>query len=119
MPSTRSVLGLVSVALAAWFVGCADPTGTRSTSKATSVASARAAVAVTVTSTLPSGAPRDTTLDIEVDGSGFDIGAVANFQRKGAVDPRVRVNRTVYVSATQLMANVTIAATADTGLYER
>lgn len=117
MPSARPVFKLVSVALAAWFVGCTDPTGSRSTAELTGVASASSTSAVTVTSTMPSAAPRDTTLDVQVNGSGFGKGAIASFQLNGIVDSRVRVNSTQFVKSTQLVANLTIAATADTGLY--
>src|SRR5688500_19366924 len=51
----------------------------------------------TVTSTLPSDAPRDTTLEVRVNGSGFDKGSKVTFQLDGVVDARVRVNSTRYV----------------------
>src|SRR5450759_4221765 len=118
MPSARPVFKLVSVALAAWFVGCTDPTGSRSTAELTGVASASSTSTVTVTSTMPSAAPRDTTLNVQVNGSGFGKGAIASFQLNGIVDSRVRVNSTQFVKSTQVVANLTIAATADTGLYD-
>jgi alpha-tubulin suppressor-like RCC1 family protein len=118
MPSARPVFKLVSVALAAWFVGCTDPTGSRSTAELTGVASASSTSTVTVTSTMPSAAPRDTTLNVQVNGSGFGKGAIASFQRNGIVDSLVRVNSTKFVKSTQVVANLTIAATADTGLYD-
>jgi alpha-tubulin suppressor-like RCC1 family protein len=118
MPSARPVFKLVSIALAAWFVGCTDPTGSRSTAELTGVASARSTSTVTVTSTMPSAAPRDTTLDVQVNGSGFGKGAIASFQLNGIVDSRVRVNSTQFVKSTQVVANLTIAATADTGQYD-
>lgn len=118
MPSARPVFKLVSVTLAAWFVGCMDPTGSRSTAVWTGGLSASSTSTVTVTSTNPSAAPRDTTLDVQVNGSGFDKGATASFQRSGVVDSRVRVNSTRFVKPSQLVANLTIAATADTGLYD-
>lgn len=118
MPSARPVFKLVSIALAAWFVGCTDPTGSRSTAELTGVASARSTSTVTVTSTMPSAGPIDTTLDVQVNGSGFGKGAIASFQLNGIVDSRVRVNSTQFVKSTQVVANLTIAATADTGLYD-
>jgi hypothetical protein len=118
MPSARIVFRLVSITLAAWFVGCTDPTGSRSTAGWTGGLNASSTSTVTVTSTNPSAASRDTTLDVQVNGSGFEKGATASFQRSGVVDPRVRVNSTQFVKPSQLVANLTIAATADTGLYD-
>ncbi len=118
MSSARPVFKLVSVTLAAWLVGCTDPTGSRSTAKPTRVASARSTSTVTVTSTNPSAAPTDTTLDVQVIGSGFDNGSIASFLLSGVVDPRVRVNSTRFVKSTQLVANLTIAVDAVAGLYD-
>jgi len=58
------------------------------------------------------------TLDVTVNGSGFDQGATATFPLNGVVDPRVHVNSTRYVKSTQLVANVTIAADAPTVKYD-
>jgi len=118
MQSTRPVLILVSVMLAASFIGCTDPTGSRSLADGTRVASARATSTVTVTSTDPSAAPTDTTLDVQVIGSGFDNGSVASFLLNGVADPRVRVNSTRFVKSTRVVANLTIAVDAVTGLYD-
>lgn len=118
MPSARPVFKLVSVTLAAWLVGCTDPTESRSTAKPTGVASARATSTVTVTSTNPSTAPTDTTLDVQVIGSGFDNGSIASFLLNGVSDPRVRVNSTRFVKSTKVVANLTIAVDAVTGLYD-
>ncbi len=71
-----------------------------------------------VTSTLPSEAPRDTTLDVQVNGKGFDNGSKVSLQLNGVTDSGVRVNNTRYVKATQLVANVTIAADAITDFYD-
>jgi len=71
-----------------------------------------------VTSILPSTAPRDTTLDIQVNGSGFDNGSHVSLALNGEADARVRVNRTRYVKTTQLVANVTISADALADLYD-
>jgi hypothetical protein len=71
-----------------------------------------------VSSVLPSDASRDTTIDIQVNGSGFDKGSIVALQRDGVSDARVRVNSTRYVKASQLVANVTIAADAITDRYD-
>lgn len=118
MPSARPVFKLVSVALAAWLVGCTAPTESRSTAEGIRLASTRSTSTVTVTSTNPSAAPTDTTLDVQVIGSGFDNGSIASFLLNGVLDPRVRVNSTRFVKSTRVVANLTIAVDAVTGLYD-
>ena len=49
--------------------------------------------ALTVTSTSPAAAQRDTTLDVQVIGTGFDNGSLATFQLQGTLDPRVQSTR--------------------------
>ena len=71
-----------------------------------------------VTSTNPSDAPRDTTLDVHVIGSGFDKGSQVSFGLDGVQDSRVRVNQTRYVKSTTLIANVTIAVDALADRYD-
>lgn len=72
----------------------------------------------TVTATDPTYAPQDTTLDVRVLGSGFDRGSRADFALGGVVGPKVRTNSTRFVSSKELVANVTIALDAETGLYD-
>ncbi len=79
---------------------------------------ARASSGPTVTSADPSGAPQDTTLDIHVLGSGFDKGSKVAFARDGVVDPKLRVNGTQYRTGGELIANVTVAADAETVAYD-
>lgn len=73
---------------------------------------------VTVTAAAPSSAVRDTTLDIQITGSGFDVGSRASFELHGVADQHVRVNTTTYVKSTQLTANITIAADALDAYYD-
>jgi Tol biopolymer transport system component len=73
---------------------------------------------VTVSATDPPGAPQDTTLDVRVFGTNFDRGSRADFALGGVVGPEVKTNSTRFVSSTELIANITIAATADTGRYD-
>jgi len=73
---------------------------------------------VTVTATDPNDAAQDTTLDVVVSGSGFDRGSTAEWAIAGVPSPKVRTNSTRYVSAKQLVANITIAPDADTVLYD-
>jgi hypothetical protein len=72
----------------------------------------------TVTSALPDSAPQDTTLDVQINGSGFDSGSNATFELQGVVDSRVHVNSTKFVKSTQLIANVTIALDAIVSQYD-
>jgi probable HAF family extracellular repeat protein len=81
---------------------------------------AKAATGPTVTATDPSSAPRDTTLDVRVLGSGFDRGSKSEFAPHGGVvsDANVRTNRTSYKSPKELVANITIGAEAVEALYD-
>jgi hypothetical protein len=78
----------------------------------------KAASAPTVTSTSPAEAPQAVTIDVHVFGGGFDRGSKADFQRGGVSDPKVHVNGTAYLSSSELVANVTIAADAPTVTYD-
>lgn len=111
---------VVLVAFLAAIAGCSDPTSAPDgTSRDARYAqSAAATTGPTVTSTLPTDAPRDTTLDVQINGSGFDKGTTALLTLHGVVDARVRVNSTRYVKTSQLVANVTIAADAVSDLYD-
>jgi hypothetical protein len=82
--------------------------------------SARAAsgTAPTVTAALPNAAPQDTTLDVQITGSGFDAGSHASFELQGVVDSRVHVNSTRYLKSTAVVANVTIARDAIVSQYD-
>jgi hypothetical protein len=80
---------------------------------------ARAATpSVTVTATIPDSSARDTTLDIQVIGTGFDRGSAVTFLRNGVVEPKLRVNSTKYLKATSVTANVTIAGDAPPDHYD-
>jgi hypothetical protein len=72
---------------------------------------------VTVASTNPPGAPRDTTLDVTISGSGFSRGAVAKWSLNGDTT-LVHVAATRLVSSTQLVATVTVPATAPVASYD-
>jgi hypothetical protein len=72
----------------------------------------------TVDSANPAAATQDTTLDVQVAGTGFDRGSSAEWAIDGVTAAKVRTNSTRYVSSTQLVANITIAADADTTLYD-
>jgi len=79
---------------------------------------ARASTGPTVTATTPDTAVQDTTLDVQVSGSGFDAGSQAEWLLAGSADPRVHTNSTRYVSRSSLVANVTIAKDAVPASYD-
>ena len=108
---------LLAVALLTTAAGCSEaPSGLLSPPDANFGKTPTSEVAVT--STAPQEAGRDTTLDVQILGSGFDRGSSALFLLHGTSDARVRVNATSYVKSTQLVANVTIAADAVADLYD-
>jgi hypothetical protein len=113
----RSSLLLAGFAIL--FIACTDPTEpVRPLSPDLRLAKPAATADPTVTSTLPSEAPQGTTLDVQINGSGFDRGSFAHFERDGTVDPRVQVNSTRFLKSTQLVANLTIAPDAVVSPYD-
>jgi len=73
---------------------------------------------VTVTAAVPDSATQDTTLDVTISGSGFAAGAAAVWGQGGVPASGVRTNSTRFVSSRKLVANITIAVDAATGLYD-
>ncbi|KPJ92265.1 MAG: hypothetical protein AMS18_07765 [Gemmatimonas sp. SG8_17] len=67
---------------------------------------------------IPPDAPQDTTLDVQIIGSGFDDGSEVTMTLDGIPSDGVRTNSTQFVSATELRANITIDLEADTALYD-
>src|SRR3972149_11053597 len=69
---------------------------------------------IQVTSADPPSAPQGTVnLNVTIGGSGFRTGAQATFFRTGTQDPGgIRVNRTTFISSTELVANIDVADTA-------
>ncbi len=74
----------------------------------------------TVAAVDPDSATQDTTLDVLVIGSGFDEGSTAEWliDEAPVPDNKVRTNHTTYVNSKRLIANITIAADADTTAYD-
>jgi hypothetical protein len=60
----------------------------------------------------------DTTLDVQVSGTGFEPGSRADWLLGGSSDPRVRTNSTRFVSSTTLVANITISSDAVASTYD-
>jgi hypothetical protein len=74
-----------------------------------------------VKSTVPDSGLRNTTLDVRVLGSGFASGTRAVWALAGDTafaTTRVTTNSTVFVSSTELIANITIAADAPLALFD-
>lgn len=71
-----------------------------------------------VTAADPSFGRRGQRLEVRVIGTGFDGTAVASFERNGAPDPKITVNSTTFVSSSEVLADITIAADADTAFYD-
>ena len=114
--SRHHLSGLV-VTLSLALSACSDPTRTVA-SIPDEPSLARAAADPVVSSVVPDAIPRGTTLNVTVNGSGFDKGASVKVMLGGVTDPRVRVNSTKYVKSTQLVANVTADADAVADLYD-
>lgn len=73
---------------------------------------------VSVTATDPDSATQDTTLDVVVNGSGFDQGSQAQWAIAGVPAAKVHTNSTRFLTPKKLIANITIAPDADTVLYD-
>jgi hypothetical protein len=71
-----------------------------------------------VTAADPPSAPQDTTLDVEVSGSGFDSGSTVALTLAGVPTEKVLTNSTRYRNSRTLIANITIAADAEVDLYD-
>jgi probable HAF family extracellular repeat protein len=106
---------LTSLFVVGTLVGCASDDITRPGMQAPALA---AASSPAVTSTAPSEAKQGMTLDVQVNGSGFDKGSRVDFLLSGQTTLKVHTNSVKYVSAKQLVANITIAADALTDLYD-
>jgi hypothetical protein len=118
MLTARRHLKLVLVVSAA-LASCSEPTKPRSDfSSDLRLGKTAPTSTPTVTSTQPAESPRGITLDVQINGSGFDNGSKASMPLHGVLDDRVRVNSTRYVKATQVVANVTLASDAVLDRYD-
>lgn len=73
---------------------------------------------ITVGAALPREATQDTTLDVQILGSGFARGMVARWAIDSVVTSKVVVNSTRYVSSTELVANITVMSDAPLTEYD-
>jgi hypothetical protein len=109
-----------ALVLAAIGVACArepsEPTGARLAEPPTF---AKSSTTVSLSSVSPDTASLSTTIDVTMAGSGFADGMVAVWQLNGVSDPtQVRTNSTRYVSAKQLVANITISGSATSASWD-
>ena len=72
----------------------------------------------TVKSTAPDTATIDSTLDVHVFGSGFDVGSSAQWALNGVPTGKIVTHSTLFVSSTELVANITIAPDAPLASYD-
>jgi probable HAF family extracellular repeat protein len=82
------------------------------------IQAATAGAATTVSGVVPDSAKRGLNLDITVTGSGFDRGSVVGLERQGVPAAAITTNSTTFIASGKLVANITIAADADTGSYD-
>jgi len=98
-------------------VACTEPRATEP--EAVGSAMARAPSGPAVSAASPNNSPRDTTLDVQVTGSGFDQGSRVDLALAGVLDPvNVHTNSTRFVSSTALVVNVTISSAATFASYD-
>ena len=103
--------GTLLVALVALTAACqeaVEPTGP-------TVLAAKPGSGPVVNNVVPDSSKRGTRLDITVSGSGFDQGSVVALEQEGVPAAGITVNATTFITPRKLIADVSIAAAADTG----
>lgn len=100
------------------FSACTDRALTGPSPSEAALAKSGGANGPTVKSTIPDSATVDTTLNVRVLGSGYDQGSRANWAFKGVVSDKIVTNSTLFVSSTELVANITIARNANLGSHD-
>ena len=73
---------------------------------------------VTVSGVEPDSAVRNTTLDVRIQGSGFDRGSEVRWLLAGSPTDWIVTNSTTYVNSQVIIANITISPDADPALYD-
>jgi len=108
------------LALAMCITACGrDPSSPTDMQLDVSAGKAASTSDMSVSSATPDSAVQDTTLDVVVNGSGFVAGTIATWSLAGVQDPsQIRTNTTRYVNSRQLVANITISASAATGKWD-
>jgi probable HAF family extracellular repeat protein len=115
MIATHRSLWLPAIAVLAGIAACSVDEVTRPQVQQPAYASGSTP---TVTSTDPADGKQGQTIDVQVLGTGFDQGSHADFLLNGLATAKVKTNSTRYVSATVVVANVTIAIDAITDAYD-
>jgi uncharacterized membrane protein len=105
------------IAAAVMLAGCGDSSASRAPSEPT-VRFKVSSGSPSVSSANPASAFQGTNLDVQINGSGFDNGSKASWNLRGVPNGKIVVNRTSFVSSSQLVANVSIASDAAIDLYD-
>ena len=121
-PAARITAALLTAALlTAIALSCSDNPPTEPASSSLSAARSALGSSVTVTAANPPYGDQGTVnLDVQITGTGFDGSAKAQWRLTGDTvpSPQIKVNRTTFVSSTQLVANIDIAAHATIASYD-
>src|SRR5690349_8553156 len=118
---TPSLAGLAGLAFLTLSQGCGDVSAPQSRNPALSLRAAKAPSTsdMSVSSALPDSATQDTTLDVVINGSGFVSGTVATWTLSGLSDStQVRTNSMRYVNSRQIVANITVSASATVSKWD-
>lgn len=116
-PMLRLAAGLWLTATA--FVACAAPVDGPTGPAGALAARGGGGGGITVSAATPSyGKQGETGKAVAITGSGFQPGDQATWQRGGVADPKIQVVSTQYVSSTQLVATISIAADAELAFYD-
>jgi hypothetical protein len=117
MLSSRLRMSALYASLVFFGAGCSEQTNSPLTAPS-APQFAKSVAGLAVKSATPAQAPLDTTLDVQVSGTGFEPGSRADWLLGGSSDPRVRTNSTRFVSSTALVANITISSDAVASKYD-
>ena len=109
----------VALLLAATLAACQldSPTTARVEVRAASFGKGTGTATLGVTSTLPTSARQDTTVDVNIYGSGFAAGAAATWSLAGDTT-KVHVQSTKFVNQGQLVARLLVPAAAPVSSYD-
>lgn len=117
-PTRIRAVTLTAIVASAWLLACGDREPSTTGPDAPLLAQGGGTSGPTVKDVQPDSAAQDTTLDIVVSGSGYDQGSQVTLALQGVPSEEVRTNATAFVNSRKLIANITIAADADTGAYD-
>ena len=119
MPVTRRVRSIILFCITAGVViSCSESVNAPENDSTLTPRFGKATTEVTVKAAMPSAAPQNVTVDVQLTGTGFVSGSTAQWLRGGQPDGRVRTNSTRFVSSTSLVANITISSDAVPSAYD-